>query len=111
MMTAQPDPNQAFKALGDPTRREILNLLAGGEMTIAEVVDHFDMTRAGVKKHLSLLQDGNLITVRKQGRERFNAINPDGFRTVSQWIGYFDQFWDDKLNALQQAAEQEHNND
>jgi DNA-binding transcriptional ArsR family regulator len=111
MTPDRPDPNQAFKALGDPTRRDILQLLAGGELTIAEVVDHFDMTRAGVKKHLNLLQDGNLITVRKQGRERFNAINPAGFRAVSQWVGHFDKFWDDKLNALQQAAEQEHNND
>ncbi len=103
--------NAAFKALSDPTRRQILLLLAGQEMTIAEVVDNFDMTRAGVKKHLALLQAGGLITVRKRGRQRFNSLNPSGFSTASQWIGFFDGFWTDKLNALQQAAEQEHLHD
>lgn len=90
----------AFKALGDPTRQQILALLAGQDMTIGEVVDHFDMTRAGVKKHMKLLEDGQLITVKAHGRERINSLNSAGFQTMMQWIAYFDQFWDNKLDAL-----------
>ena len=57
-----------FRALSDPTRRDILRLLAAQEMTIADVSGHFDMTRAAVKKHLTVLSDGGLITVEVQGR-------------------------------------------
>ena len=94
-----------FKALGDPTRQHILGLLAGRELTIAQVADHFDMTRAGVKKHMNLLEKGQLITVTPRGRERVNALNKKGFKDVLEWIEYFDKFWDDKLNALAALVE------
>jgi DNA-binding transcriptional ArsR family regulator len=99
----------AFKALGDPTRQQILSLLAEQDMTIGEVVDHFDMTRAGVKKHMKFLEAGRLITVKPNGRERINSLNKEGFAAVSQWIAYFDQFWDEKLDALQALVEKEEN--
>lgn len=97
----------AFKALGDPTRQQILALLSQQDMTIGEVVDHFDMTRAGVKKHMKLLESGRLITVKTNGRERINSLNQEGFEMVVQWITYFDQFWDEKLTALQALVEKE----
>ncbi len=100
-----------FKALGDPTRVQILSLLAHEDMTIGQVVDQFDMTRAGVKKHMNLLQKGGLIRVRANGRERINSLNPEGFKTVSEWVRYYDQFWDDKLNALKNLIESETSND
>ena len=96
-----------FKALGDPTRQQILAMLAGRDMTIGEVVDHFDMTRAGVKKHMKLLEAGQLISVKVAGRERINSLNRAGFQSLMQWIAYFDQFWDDKLDALASLVEQE----
>lgn len=96
-----------FKALGDPTRQQILAMLAGRDMTIGEVVDHFDMTRAGVKKHMKLLEAGRLISVKAEGRERVNSLNREGFKSVMQWVTYFDQFWDDKLGALASLVEQE----
>lgn len=99
----------AFKALGDPTRQQILGLLALHDMTIGEVVDHFDMTRAGVKKHMNLLEQGRLISVKASGRERINSLNKEGFAAVSQWVAYFDQFWDEKLDALAAVVEKEEN--
>jgi len=96
-----------FKALGDPTRQQILALLAGQDMTIGEVVDHFAMTRAGVKKHMKLLEAGQLITVKAAGRERVNSLNREGFQSIIQWIAYFDQFWDDKLGALASLVNEE----
>jgi DNA-binding transcriptional ArsR family regulator len=99
----------AFKALGDPTRQQILALLSEQDMTIGEVVDHFDMTRAGVKKHMKFLEAGRLISVKANGRERINSLNREGFQAVSQWITYFDRFWDTKLDALQTLAEKDQN--
>ena len=102
------DPTQlTFRALADPTRRDILRLLSTQEMTIADVSDRFDMTRAAVKKHLTVLSDGGLITVTPRGRERINALNPQGFAPALNWLEYFDQFWDDRLSALKTAIEKD----
>ncbi|MBX2881947.1 MAG: metalloregulator ArsR/SmtB family transcription factor [Granulosicoccus sp.] len=97
------DHQKSFKALADPTRREILQHLSERDMTIGELVGEFPMTRAAVKKHLIVLEEGALISVHINGRERVNRLEPEGFRHVSQWINYFDQFWDKHLSALQDA--------
>ena len=93
----------AFRALADPTRRKILHLLMRRDMPIAEVAQSFDMTRAAVKKHLTVLKDGGFITVQAKGRERINKIEPAGFAPVRDWLSFFDQFWDDKLGNLQRV--------
>ena len=103
-----PDTTQhTFRALADPTRRDILKLLSQQDMTIADVSDRFDMTRAAVKKHLTVLSDGGLITVTPRGRERVNSINPQGFAPVLTWLEFFDNFWDDRLEALKTAIEKD----
>lgn len=96
-----------FRALADPTRRDILRLLASNQMTIAEVAENFDMTRAAVKKHLSILSEGALISVEVDGRTRVNALNPDGLKRVFDWFSYFDAFWDDRLNTLKSEIEKD----
>ena len=96
-----------FRALADPTRRNILQLLATNNMTIAEVAQNFDMTRAAVKKHLTILNEGNLISVQVDGRSRMNALNPDGLRQLFDWFSYFDAFWDSHLNKLKSEIEKD----
>lgn len=95
----------AFRALADPTRRDIVRLLAANDMTIAELTDRFDMTRAAVKKHLTVLSDGGLITVEPRGRERINKLDPAGMAPVLDWFSYFNQFWDDRLAKLKSTIE------
>ena len=102
-----PQVQGAFRALADPTRRAILMHLSHGEMTIGDVVGKFDITRAAVKKHLTILEEGALISVEPRGRERINRLQPSGIRSAAQWIGFFDQFWDDKLADLKSAVESE----
>ncbi|KNG95321.1 ArsR/SmtB family transcription factor [Pseudaestuariivita atlantica] len=96
-----------FRALADPTRRDILQMLATGDMTIAQITDRFDMTRAAVKKHLTVLSDGGLITTEVRGRERINRLDPAGFAPVRDWLTFFDRFWDDRLTALTDAIEKD----
>jgi DNA-binding transcriptional ArsR family regulator len=107
----QIDIQNGFRALADPTRRDILQRLAKGEHTIAQLTQHFDMTRAAVKKHLTVLSDGGLITTRSAGRERFNALDPEGFAPMRDWISFFDHFWDDQLSNLKDAIETQTNKD
>jgi DNA-binding transcriptional ArsR family regulator len=96
-----------FRALADPTRRDIVRILAGSDMSIGQLTDQFDMTRAAVKKHLNVLSDGGLITVQAKGRERINTISPTGMAPVLDWLSYFDAFWDERLNALKTAIEKD----
>ncbi|MBL4739595.1 MAG: winged helix-turn-helix transcriptional regulator [Sneathiella sp.] len=98
-----------FRALADPTRRSILMHLSAKEMTIAEVSAHFDMTRAAVKKHLIILEEGELISARRMGRETLNRLEPEGLKTVANWVNYFSGFWNIKLQNLQSAIEEEGN--
>ncbi|WP_171170552.1 helix-turn-helix transcriptional regulator [Ruegeria sp. HKCCA0370] len=99
----------AFRALADPTRRNIVRLLSSQDMTIGQLTDRFDMTRAAVKKHLTILSDGGLITVEARGRERINRLEPQGMAPVLDWLSFFDQFWDDRLNSLKEAIERKQN--
>ena len=101
-----PDIQPAFRALADPTRRQILVHLSQRDMTISEIVDEFPVTRNAVKKHLIALEEGQLIRVESRGRERVNKLEPQGLKFVADWFKFFDHFWDSKLSKLQQVVEQ-----
>ncbi len=96
-----------FRALGDPTRRDILLLLRERDMTVQELSDRFPMTRAAVKKHLDVLEDGNLISFHPSGRERINRLEPMALKEANDWFDHFSQFWDERLQTLKSLAEQE----
>jgi len=97
----------AFRALADPTRRDILVFLSQRDMTIGEVADRFAITRAAVKKHLTILEEGALISVHASGRERINRLEPEALKTAADWLNHFSVFWDDRLHALKAAVENE----
>ena len=73
-MTA--DAQATFRALADPSRRAILIHLSKGDMSIGDVADRFTMTRAAIKKHLTVLEQGKLISIEVRGRERINRLEP-----------------------------------
>lgn len=104
-------PQPVFRALADPTRRDILRLLAARPMSVVEVAAHFEMTRAAVKKHLTILQDGGLVTMAPVGRTLVSTLKLNGLQPVFNWLEYFDGFWDDRLHALKTAIEKEQNDD
>lgn len=103
--TITPEIQNTFRALADPSRRMMLKHMSKGDMTIGEVASHFDMTRAAVKKHLTVLEEGNLISVHPRGRERINRLEPLALKSVTDWLNYFSNFWDTKLDKLQIAVE------
>ena len=94
-----------FRALSDPTRRQILMHLSHSDLTIGEVSAQFEITRGAVKKHLTILEEGRLISVHPKGRERINRLEPQALKSVAEWLDYFSQFWDAKLSKLQRAVE------
>ncbi len=105
----QPDPQLTFRALSDPTRRSILTILAQRDMTIGEIADQFSQSRPAIKKHLIVLEQGNLISVSQRGRERVNTLIPNGFHPVTDWLSVFDVFWNNRLATLKSTIEKDLN--
>jgi DNA-binding transcriptional ArsR family regulator len=88
-----------FKALADPTRRQLLDRLrARNGQTLSELCEHADMTRQAVTKHLAILETANLVAMRKSGRERLHYLNPVPIGEIAErWIGKFER---GRLRAL-----------
>lgn len=77
---------QTLKALVDPTRREILNLLKSGKHSAGEISDHFDITAAAISRHLSVLKDADLIDDTREGKYIFYELNTSVLEEIMLWI-------------------------
>jgi DNA-binding transcriptional ArsR family regulator len=87
------DMDKVFKALADPSRRELLDRLrAENGQTLGQLCAHLDMTRQAVTKHLAVLEEANLVVVVWRGRERFHYLNPVPIHDIAErWIGKFER--------------------
>lgn len=77
---------QTLKALADPTRREILNLLKNGKLPAGEIAEHFDITPAAISRHLSVLKDADLISDTREGKFIFYELNATVLEEILLWI-------------------------
>jgi DNA-binding transcriptional ArsR family regulator len=93
-------PDLVFRAVSDPTRRALLDLLAGAERSVSELVAHFEISQPAVSQHLRLLVDAGLARVRRDGRQRLYALDAAPLREVYDWAGHYEQFWEGKLKRL-----------
>jgi len=93
----------ALKAIAEPTRRQILVLVRGGEKSAGEIASHFDVTRPAVSQHLTVLKDAGLVSERRDGTRRFYRARPEGLDDLRKFI---EEFWDEKLAKLKQTAEE-----
>lgn len=89
-----------YQAIGDPTRRRILRLLADDERTVTEIAARFPVTRPAISQHLAVLRQAGLVAYRSEGRSRFYRARPEPLAEVMDWLTTFDAFWDDKLAGL-----------
>ena len=84
--------DRAFAALADPTRRAVLERLGAGSATISELAEPFGMSLTGMKKHIALLEEANLVVTEKVGRSRSCSLVPDAFGGISMWLHRLDRF-------------------
>lgn len=91
----------AFQAIADPSRRQILKLLAKESLTINSLAENFDMSRPAVSKHIKILEYSGFISIKDVGRERHCTLKKEGFSALQEWIDYFDIFWKGKLKNLE----------
>jgi len=94
--------DSTFAALANATRRDILARLAGGEATVSELADAYDMSLNAVSKHVMTLEEAGLVTRRVDWRTHYIILNPEPLRAAHEWLDLYRAFWEHKLDALEQ---------
>ena len=90
----------AFNALADPTRREIVELLAEGERSAGEIASHFSVSRPAVSRHLRVLRERGLVRAREQAQRRLYSLDPAPLAELDAWLARYRGFWAERLDAL-----------
>jgi len=90
----------ALAALADPTRRELVELLAAGELAAGELADRFPVSRPAVSRHLRVLREAGLVRSRVDGKRRMYALDPRPLRELDDWLERYRDLWAQRLDAL-----------
>ena len=91
----------AFEVLAEPRRREILDLLRGGECAVGDLVDRLTVTQPAVSKHLRVLREAGLVEVRQDAQRRWYRLRPEPLAEVDAWLAPYRRFWNSHLDALE----------
>jgi DNA-binding transcriptional ArsR family regulator len=97
--------SDAFNAVAEPRRREILNYLALHERPVGDIVTAMSLGQPSVSKHLRVLLEVGLVDVRRDGRRMLYRTNANGIRPLHEWTGQFERFWRHQLNQVKERAE------
>src|ERR1700761_157785 len=97
--------SDAFNAVAEPRRRDILNYLILQERSVNEIVDSLNIEQPSVSKHLRVLKDVGLVNVRRDGRNMFYRTNAEAIRPLHEWTRTFERFWQHQLNKIKELAE------
>ena len=97
--------SDAFNAVAEPRRRDILNYLVLQERPVGDIVAALRMEQPSVSKHLRVLLDVGLVSVRRDGRKMMYRVNAEAIRPLHEWTGTFEKFWRHQLNRVKERAE------
>jgi DNA-binding transcriptional ArsR family regulator len=97
--------SDAFNAVAEPRRREILSYLALGERPVGDLVAALGLEQPSVSKHLRVLRDVGLVHVRRDGRRMLYRTNAEAIRPLHEWSGQFERFWRHQLRRVKERAE------
>ena len=89
-----------FQAIADPTRREIINLVANQSLNLNAIADNFNMSRPAVSQHIKYLTECGLIVIKKQGRERYCEVKLDQLAEVAEWVERYRKLWAERFDKL-----------
>jgi len=90
-----------FQAIADPTRREIINLVAHKPLNLNSIAEKFDVTRQAVSLHVKILTECGLIVIKQQGRERYCEAKLDQLNEVSSWVEQYRKYWEQHFTSLE----------
>jgi DNA-binding transcriptional ArsR family regulator len=92
--------DSVFGSLADPTRRDILDRVAGRELTVSEIAQPYDMSLAAVSKHLKILEKAQLIIKRRRGKEQLVSMRPQALSDASEYLERYIHLWEERLDSL-----------
>lgn len=98
--------SDAFNAIAEPQRREILTLLRDGERPVTGLAHDLGMTQPQTSKHLRVLREVGLVRVRGAGRRRLYGLDAGGLRPIHEWVGGFERFWSESFDRLDEYAQE-----
>lgn len=96
-----------FAAIADPTRRALLEKLREQEQSVKQLAEPFAMSLPAISQHLRILEKAGLVKQQPLGRQRIYSLNPEPLKQVSDWIANYEQFWQEKLDALGKYLEED----
>jgi DNA-binding transcriptional ArsR family regulator len=96
-----------FHAIGEPTRRRLVDLLGHGEQPVNRLARPFAITRPAISQHLRVLREAGLVTVRREGREHYYRLRAKRLREVYDWVAHYERFWHKRLRALGKYLDRE----
>ncbi len=103
--TADTGIDRIFRAIADPTRRRILQLLAMNALTVGSICEQFDLSQPAISQHIRVLRDAGLVEAHAEWRHRTYHVKPERLKAVFDWVRYFEEFWDDALDRLDELIE------
>ncbi|MFL5493840.1 MAG: ArsR/SmtB family transcription factor [Gemmatimonadales bacterium] len=101
LRTTEPQLDQVYGAIADPTRRAILAVLAGGDTAVGTLADRFPMSLNGVSKHVKVLERAGLVERAIHGREHRLTLNPAPLKEAARWLEHYRAFWETRLDGLE----------
>jgi DNA-binding transcriptional ArsR family regulator len=105
-MTLESDQTTlVFRALADSTRRAILHRIAGRPLHVAQLSDHFPISRPAISKHLNVLKEAGLVSFKEQGKKRIYKVEAAPLRLADEWLEYYRKFWSTSLRNLKAHVE------
>jgi DNA-binding transcriptional ArsR family regulator len=104
-MARAPTTSDAFNAVAEPRRRQILDLLCLGEKPVNDMVASLGVAQPQVSKHLRVLREVGLVSVRGSGQQRLYKLNADRLKAIHDWVRTFEPFWDHQLDRIKERAE------
>lgn len=97
MNSVRRDP---FQAIADPNRRAIIELIIGRELTLNQVAENFKISRPAISKHIRVLSESGLVTIRQDGRERYCRARVERLRVIADWLEPYRKFWEEAFDRL-----------
>ncbi len=95
-----------FEVLGEPTRRRIVELLAGGERPVGDLVVELGLSQPGVSRHLRVLRDSGFVTVRAEAQRRYYGLRGEPLREIDEWVSHYRRLWAASLDSLERHLEE-----
>ena len=107
MVTHRAAESAVFRAIGDPTRRRLLDELARGRRSAGDLARRFPSSRPAIARHLRVLRGAGLVRARARGRQRIYELRPAPLRAVQAWLARYEVFWSERLDELASYLEHE----